>query len=119
MSARFKFVSAQPAGEGAMIVMVEYVCYTDEQRGMQAYDELQSFIAQGCRRMLLNMQGVTGIYSRFLGHLVNLHRQLIALGGSLTVCGVEPKVKFAVSSLEKHGIAILDMEQEAVGASPA
>jgi anti-anti-sigma regulatory factor len=44
----------------------------------------------GRRTILVNFQGVESLTSAMIGELATLHRGLIACGGRLAFCGVEP-----------------------------
>ncbi len=48
---------------------------------------------EGCRRLVLNFDGVEALATHMLGELLVLHKKLQAAGGRLALCSFQPRLQ--------------------------
>jgi anti-sigma B factor antagonist len=68
-----------------------------------------------CHRLILDLTGVERISTVMLGKLLMLNQRLLAKGGELRLCGLEPEVQpvFEMTKLN-HILEICETESEAL-----
>ncbi len=76
----------------------------DESTIQAIAEQLFSLVDQdGQRKLLLNFTGVEYMSSAALGKLINLHKKLTGLKGTLAMCNLIPQIfeVFAITKLDK------------------
>jgi anti-anti-sigma factor len=56
------------------------------------FDEVRGVLADGSRKLVLDLEGVSYIDSATIGCLVEIHRLVVDLGGALGLSGLRPRV---------------------------
>ncbi len=89
-------------------------------RGPRALGEMARLLRDladedGCCRMVVNFAQIRAVPSAVLAELILLHKQLLASGGRLALCGIEPAVYplFGATGLDRV-FAIYPTEEEAL-----
>jgi stage II sporulation protein AA (anti-sigma F factor antagonist) len=54
--------------------------------------QIAGLVEEGARKLLLNFRGVRRLSSLLAGKLVGLHRKMVAAGGELALCDIDPDV---------------------------
>jgi anti-sigma B factor antagonist len=79
-------------------------------------DQLSSLVdEQGRNKLLLNFSNVEYMSSAVLGKLITLNKKVLAAGGKLVLCAIDPKIQevFEITKLDKL-FPICRDEQEAL-----
>jgi anti-anti-sigma factor len=86
---------------------------------------LRRIVDDGARKLVVDFAAVVYIDSPAIGCLMDLHRQLLAHGGTFKLAGLQPRVETLLSMtgilrvLEAHATAAGAVKAFAAGASPA
>jgi len=102
---------------------VTVVCLTDrkilvEQSIQVIGEQLLNLVNEsGRKKLLLNFRNVEYMSSAVLGMLVTLNKKVLAAGGKLVLCGIDPQIRevFEITKLDKLFVIRGD-EQEALQA---
>ena len=90
----------------------------DEQNIQVIGEQLFSLVDQdGRRKLLLNFGNVEYLSSAALGKLITLNKKLVAVGGRLILCNIDPQIYevFEITKLDKF-FKIMKEEQAALQA---
>ena len=88
--ARFN-VRKSPHGEG--VVIVDVIGELSEETDLAEFAGLvRDLVAQGRRRLVLNLAGTTFVNTRALGEFTQAHKRLRDRGGELKIAGANPDV---------------------------
>lgn len=68
------------------------------------YEEVRRIVADGARRVLLDLRAVTCLDSPSIGCLMDLHRLLEAHGGALKLSPLQPRVETMLRMTGVHRI---------------
>ncbi len=97
----------------ATVVHFDYPRVADEMRN-RLYELVES---EGKTHLVLDFSNVVAIASVALGIFVTLQRKIVAAGGKLAFCGLEPNMRylFQITHLDKI-LTICDTKEEAIAA---
>jgi anti-anti-sigma factor len=80
-----------------------------EHQADQLAERLQGLVAQGRHKLVLDLRGVRGVTSTFLGQVVAVHRRLQGVGGRLLLCNVEPSLYDIIATTKLHWVLELQL----------
>jgi anti-anti-sigma factor len=100
---------------GIVVVEVEGKMNTTDSPEAGAY--LDELIDEGATKILLNLSGVDFVASTGLRVILAAGKKLMAVGGKLVICGLNPTVKevFRMSGFSQM-FAVLETEAEGLAA---
>jgi anti-anti-sigma factor len=98
----------------ALLVRLAGRDFSKEDEVLAVGRRLSGLLEEGCRALVVSLEGAEGVGTALVGKLVMLHNQTAATGARLALCGVNPHLHRA---LERAGLArlftIYRTEQEA------
>lgn len=86
------------------------------------FSEVRQLVEAGAAALVVDLQAVTYIDSASIGCLMDIHRLLADRGGSLRLCGLQPRVATMLSMTGVHKIVDIHPDEAAAlaaFASPA
>lgn len=88
-----KYISLRPEGD-VVVVALKHTQLTDEDNIDVMGFELSTLVDQhGCRKVILDLDGVEHVSSAVIGKFITLHRRLHRHEGRLVLCQLEDSLR--------------------------
>lgn len=81
------------------------------------FSEVRQLVDDGAAALVLDLQAVTYIDSASIGCLMDIHRLLADRGGSVRLCGLQPRVETMLSMTGVHKIVDIHPDEAAAVAA--
>lgn len=105
--------------KGVVIVELQYRELSGPDAALQFSQQLNTLLAAGEKRLLLDFHRTQVVSSTSFATLFNLSKQVGALGGELRICGMQPAVRFGADILSLgEFIPIYDNQASALASFP-
>jgi anti-sigma B factor antagonist len=87
----------------------------DEEKTEAIGDQLSSHVDQGRKTLVLNFANVQHMSSAVLGTLITLRKKVLAAGGKLVLCAIDPQIfeVFKITGLDKQFVICAGKEEAA------
>lgn len=113
MSTESQYIEVKHEGDISIVRVTEVDALSESFE--EVADELLSVVEnENCRKLIIDLGNVQYLHSMALGQLVKLEKSLIAVGGQLRLCNLQPTVKelFEITGLD----SVLDIRQDETAA---